>query len=213
MHRRTALSVSAAALIAAAPLLTACGSDAHPGAAAVVGGQRIEVSTVQAQVKDVRTAQAASPEADRLIKATGDLTRQKLHSLIFDQVVARVARDNGVTASRAEIQQARASFAQQSGGERPMAATLLQQQSVAPDEIDDVARRAVLMDKIATKLGATNSPEGQQKLTEAFSTASKALRIDVNPRFGAWDNERITLGTYSAPWVRQVREGAVEAGA
>jgi hypothetical protein len=213
LHRRTALSVSAAVLIAAAPLLTACGSDAHPGAAAVVGGQRIEVSSVQSEVKDVRTAQAASPQSAQLIKATGDLTRQKLHGMIFDRVVAKVARENGVTATRAEIQQARAAFVQQSGGEEQLAAALLQQQSVAPDQIDDVARRAVLMDKIAAKLGATNSPEGQQRLTEAFSRASKELRIDVNPRFGAWDNDKITLATYNAPWLRQMSGGAEAGGA
>ncbi|MEV7277966.1 SurA N-terminal domain-containing protein [Streptomyces sp. NPDC093111] len=204
MHRRTALSVSAVALLAAAPLLTACGSDAHPGAAAVVGGQRIEVSSLQAQVEDVRAAQQASPQSAQLIKETGDLSRRKLHSLIFDRVVDKVAAENGVTASRGEIQKARGDFARQSGGEQQMAAVLLQQQGVAPDQIDDVARRAVLMNKIAEKLGATDSPEGQKKLTEAFGRASKALRIDVNPRFGSWDDEKIQLAAYNAPWVRQI---------
>ncbi|MFI8966236.1 SurA N-terminal domain-containing protein [Streptomyces sp. NPDC053493] len=212
MHRRTALSVSAAALLAAAPLLTACGSDAHPGAAAVVGGQRIEVSSLQAQVADVRAAQQASPQAAQLIRETGDLSRQKLHGMIFDRVVDRVAADNGVDATRAEIQRTRADFARQSGGEEQLAAVLLQQQGVAPDRIDDVARRAVLMNKIAAKLGVTDGPEGQKKLTEAFSRASKALKIDVNPRYGAWDSEKIQLATYTAPWVRQISK-APAAGA
>ncbi|MFI8522491.1 SurA N-terminal domain-containing protein [Streptomyces sp. NPDC085481] len=204
MHRRTALSVSAAALLAAAPLLTACGSDAHPGAAAVVGGQRIEVSSLQAQVKDVRAAQQASPQSAQLIKETGDLSRQKLHTMIFDRVVDKVAEDNGISASRGEIQKTRADFARESGGEKQMADVLLQQQGVAPGRIDDVARRAVLMNKIAAKLGVTNTPEGQKKLTETFSQASKALKIDVNPRFGTWDDEKIQLATYTAPWVRQI---------
>ncbi|GAA2797584.1 SurA N-terminal domain-containing protein [Streptomyces showdoensis] len=204
MHRRTALSVSAVALLAAAPLLTACGSDAHPGAAAVVGGQRIEVSSLQAQVEDVRAAQQASPQSAQLIKETGDLNRRKLQGMIFDRVVDRVAADNGVTAGRGEIQRARNDFARQSGGEQQMAAVLLQQQGVAPGQIDDVARRAVLMNKIAEKLGVTNTPEGQKKLADAFGQASKALRIDVNPRYGSWDDEKIELGTYTAPWVRQI---------
>ncbi|MEU6976173.1 MULTISPECIES: SurA N-terminal domain-containing protein [unclassified Streptomyces] len=204
MHRRTALSVSAVALLAAAPLLTACGSDAHPGAAAVVGGQRIEVSSLQAQVEDVRAAQQASPQSVQLIKETGDLSRRKLHGMIFDRVVDKVAADNGVSASRGEIQKTRGDFARQSGGEQQMAAVLLQQQGVAPDQIDDVARRAVLMNKIAEKLGVTDTPEGQKKLTEAFGQASKALRIDVNPRFGSWDDDKIQLAAYTAPWVRQI---------
>ncbi|MEE1755914.1 SurA N-terminal domain-containing protein [Streptomyces sp. SP18CS02] len=205
MHRRrrTALS-AAAALLAAAPLLTACGSDAHPGAAAVIDGDRIEVAALQAQVKDVRTAQQASPQADQLIKATGDLNREKLNGMIFDRVVQRVADDLGVTASRKEVQETRRAAAEQSGGETQLAAMLLQQQGIAPDEIDAVVRRNVLMNKVAEKLGATSTPEGQQKLTEVFGAASKALRIDVNPRYGSWDNEKIQLGEYSAPWLRRL---------
>lgn len=72
MHRRrrTALVVSAAMLVAA-PLLSACGNQAHPGAAAVVGGDRIEVSTVQAQVAEVRTAQRESDQSVQLINSRG----------------------------------------------------------------------------------------------------------------------------------------------
>ncbi|MFF8832616.1 SurA N-terminal domain-containing protein [Streptomyces sp. NPDC015131] len=204
MHRRrrTALSVSAA-LIAAAPLLAACGSDTHPGAAAVVDGDRIEVSALQAQVRDVRTAQEASPQAQRLIEATGDLNREKLNGMIFDRVVERIAADQGVTVSRKEIQETRRAAAAQSGGEEQLAAMLLQQQGVAPDQIDDVVRRDVLMNKIAAKLGAANTPEGQRKLTEVFTTTSKALDIEVNPRYGTWDNDKIQLGEYSAPWLRK----------
>src|SRR4051812_14641554 len=59
LHRRTALSISAA-LLAAAPLLSACSGQARPGTAAVVGGERITTSALQAQVGDVRAAQNES---------------------------------------------------------------------------------------------------------------------------------------------------------
>src|SRR6478735_8349089 len=52
-RRRTALLLTAA-IAAAAPLLTACGNDAHPGAAAVVGGERITVSQLENRVDEVR---------------------------------------------------------------------------------------------------------------------------------------------------------------
>ncbi|SED22810.1 SurA N-terminal domain-containing protein [Streptomyces sp. TLI_105] len=214
MHRRTALTVSAA-LLAAAPLLTACGSDAHPGAAAVVGGERIEVSSLQAQVEDVRDAQAASPQSAQLVAATGDLGRRKLNVMIFDRVVDEVARDHGVTATRAELQQARTSFVRQAGGEDRLAAVLLQEQGVAPDQIDAFVRRNVLMNKIAQKLGVTESPEGQKKLTDVFSAASKELGIDVNPRYGRWDDAQVRLSDTTAPWLRQISQdpAAVPSGA
>ncbi|MDV9192443.1 SurA N-terminal domain-containing protein [Streptomyces sp. SR27] len=213
MHRRTALTVTAA-LLAAAPLLTACGSDAHPGAAAVVGGDRIDVSSLQAQVEDVRTAQDRSPQAAQLVQATGDLPRRKLNVMIFDKVVDKVAADNGVSATRADLQQTRTAFVRQSGGEERLAAVLLQEQGVAPGQIDDLVRRNVLMNKIAAKLGVTDSPEGQKKLTEVFSAASKSLGIDVNPRYGAWDDAQVRLTDTTAPWLRQLSQdpGAVPAG-
>ncbi|MFE0643668.1 SurA N-terminal domain-containing protein [Streptomyces sp. NPDC058877] len=213
MHRRTALTVSAA-LLAAAPLLTACGSDAHPGAAAVVGGERIDVSSLQAQVRDVRAAQAASPQSVQLVAATGDLSRRKLNVMIFDRVVDKVAADNGVTATRAELQETRTAFVRQSGGEDRLAAVLLQEQGVAPDQIDDFVRRNVLMNKIAEKLGITESAEGQKKLTDVFSAASKELAIDVNPRYGTWDDAQIRLSATTAPWLRQISQdpAAVPAG-
>ncbi|MEU2234292.1 MULTISPECIES: SurA N-terminal domain-containing protein [Streptomyces] len=216
MHRRTALTVSAA-LLAAAPLLTACGGDAHPGAAAVVGGERIEVSSLQAQVADVRAAQAASPQSAQLVAATGDLSRRKLNVMIFDRVVDKVARDNGVGATRAELQQTRTSFVRQAGGEDQLAAVLLQEQGVAPDQIDAFVRRNVLMNKIARKLGVTEDAEGQKKLTEVFSAASKDLAVDVNPRYGRWDDAQVRLDTTydGSPWLRQISQdpAAVPAGA
>ena len=65
MHRRrrTALLLTAA-IAAAAPLLTACGSDSHPGAAAVVGGQRITVAQLENRVNEVRTAQRTAVAND-----------------------------------------------------------------------------------------------------------------------------------------------------
>ncbi|MFI9115543.1 SurA N-terminal domain-containing protein [Streptomyces venezuelae] len=214
MHRRTALTVSAA-LLAAGPLLTACGGDAHPGAAAVVGGERIDVSSLQAQVEDVRAAQERSPQAAQLVQATGDLPRRKLNGMIFDRVVDKVAADNGVTATRAELQQTRTAFVRESGGEERLASVLLQEQGVAPGQIEDVVRRNVLMNKIAAKLGVTDSPEGQKKLTDVFSAASKSLAIDVNPRYGAWDDAQVRLADSTEPWLRQLSQepAAVPAGA
>lgn len=205
MHRRrrTALILSAA-LLCAAPLIAACGSDAHPGAAAIVGGERIEVATVQAQVKDSRTAQAKSAQAAQLIKESGQLGRAKLYYLIVDKVVQRAADDAGVKVSRKEIQDSRAALEKQVGGEEKVAAMYLQQRGAAPGEVDGVVRRDLLVNKIAMALGAGNNPEGQQKLNQAYTAAAKALHIEVNPRYGAWNDQKLELGDYKAPWITQV---------
>ncbi|MDX3851384.1 SurA N-terminal domain-containing protein [Streptomyces sp. AK02-01A] len=212
MHRRrrTALSVSVA-LLAAAPLLTACGSDAHPGAAAVVGGQRIEVSTLQAEVRDVRDAQDASPEAAQLIKNTGQLSQAKLNSMIFDRILQRAADDAGVRISRKEIQSTRQQAAAQSGGEKQFASMLLQQGALSSGQIDAAIRREVLLTKLAQAIGAnTTSPQGQQKVLAALTKTSEDLGIDVNPRYGSWDYKKVQLGEAKTPWITQVTRQAPE---
>lgn len=135
MHRRRRTALVLTAVIAAAsPALTACGSEAHPGAAAVVGGQRITVAQLQSRVNEVRTAQrsAVQNEAqyERAIATTGGLTRETLYGMVFDQVVHRAAQDAGVTVTRKDIQDMRTALAQQAGGAKALEATWLAQYGV-----------------------------------------------------------------------------------
>ncbi|MDQ0795953.1 SurA N-terminal domain-containing protein [Streptomyces sp. B1I3] len=206
MHRRrrTALALSAATLVAA-PLLSACGSEGHPGAAAMVGGDRIDVSTVQAQTADVRDAQQTSAQSAQLVKSSGQLSRVKLSGLIFGRVLDRAAKDAGVSVSRKEIQQTRTAAAAQTGGDEGLRSMMLEQRWVAPGQIDDSLRQEVQLPKLAQALGADlQSPAGVQKVGQALTKASKALHIDINPRYGTWDDEKVQLSTYKVPWITQV---------
>ncbi|MGW7023424.1 SurA N-terminal domain-containing protein [Streptomyces decoyicus] len=201
-RRRTALSVSAtAALLAAAPLLAACGSDAHPGAAAIVDGKRITVSQLQAKVKDVRAAQAKSPQGGQMIMNTGRLSLATLNGMIFDEVLARGAKDAGVTVTRRDVQRWRAEAEKQAGGAERLKAMWLQQ-GVAPDEIDSTVRNQLLLDGVARHLGADRGkPQGQQKLAQALAKTSRSMGIDVNPRFGKWDDHQVILGETKEAWI------------
>ncbi|MER6118607.1 hypothetical protein E6R60_36070 [Streptomyces sp. A0642] len=218
MHRRrrTALTLSAA-LLTAAPLLAACGSQAHPGAAAVVGGDRITVATVQGQVADVRKAQKASEQAAQITNQSGQLGRAKLHGLILDRVLDKATADAGVTVTRAEIQQMRQQAVAQYKGEDGLRAAVLQERWIAPGQIDAFLREQVQLTKLGQALGADPStPAGTKILGEALTKASKALKVDVNPRFGTWNNQQIQLAEYKAPWITQVTkpaQSAAEAGA
>ncbi|WP_329176279.1 SurA N-terminal domain-containing protein [Streptomyces decoyicus] len=201
-RRRTALSVSAtAALLAAAPLLAACGSDAHPGAAAIVDGKRITVSQLQAKVKDVRAAQAKSPQGGQMIMNTGRLSLATLNGMIFDEVLARGAKDAGVTVTRRDVQRWRAEAEKQAGGAERLKAMWLQQ-GVAPDEVDSTVRNQLLLDGVARHLGADRGkPQGQQKLAQALAKTSRSMGIDVNPRFGKWDDHQVILGETKEAWI------------
>ncbi|MFC9464544.1 SurA N-terminal domain-containing protein [Streptomyces coelicoflavus] len=208
MHRRSrrrpALLLTAA-IAAAAPLLTACGSDAHPGAAAVVGDQRITVAQLENRVDEVREAQRAAVPDDaqyqQVVARTGTLTRDTLHGMVLDRVLHRAAQDAGVTVSRKEVQGMRGDLEAQAGGPEQLETVWLQQYGVAPDRLDDNLRVQLEAQKLAQSLGTdTSRPEFWQALSEA----SKKLDVDLNPRYGAWDVQKSSRVDTRTPWVREV---------
>ncbi|WP_210588249.1 SurA N-terminal domain-containing protein [Streptomyces sp. GESEQ-35] len=206
MHRRrrTALLLSAA-IVTAAPLLTACGNDAHPGAAAVVGGQRITVSQLENRVSEVREAQRAvvpdEAQYEQAIAKTGSLTRDTLHGMVLDQVLHRAAQDAGVTVSRKEIQQMRGALEEQAGGAEALETTWLQQYGVPPERLDENLRLQLEAQKLAERLGTDTS---QPAFWTALSQASDELNVDLNPRYGTWDVEKSSRVDAETPWVREV---------
>ncbi|MFF4353171.1 SurA N-terminal domain-containing protein [Streptomyces sp. NPDC001530] len=215
MHRRrrTALVLSAA-IVAAAPLLTACGSDAHPGAAAVVGGQRITVAQLESRVKEVRAAQRAATKDEaqyqEVIARTGTLTRDTLHNMVLDRVLDRAAKNAGVAVTRKDTQQMRSAFEQQAGGAKGLETVWLQQYGVAPQRIDDSLRTEIEAQKLAATLGADmNTAEGKATFWKAMSAASKELHVDLNPRYGAWDVQKSGVDA-KTPWLREVTATATQ---
>ena len=206
MHRRrrTALRL-AAAIAAAAPLLTACGSDAHPGAAAVVGGQRITVAQLDNRVKEVRQAQRAAvaneEQYKQAVAQSGGLARQTLHTMVLDQVLHRAAQDAGLSVTTKEIQQMRAGLEQQVGGSKALETAWLQQYGVPPQRLDDNLRLQLEAQKLAQSLGTDT---GKPAFWNALSKASAELHVDLNPRYGTWDVQKSSRVDANTPWIREV---------
>ncbi|MCG7209955.1 MULTISPECIES: SurA N-terminal domain-containing protein [Streptomyces] len=215
MHRRrrTALVLSAA-IAAAAPLLTACGSGAHPGAAAVVGGQRITVSQLENRVNEVRQAQrAAVPDQaqyQQVLSATSSLTRDTLYNMVLDRVLHRAAQDAGVSASRKEVDEMRTRLQRQAGGAKALETAWLQKYGIAPARLDDNLRFQVEAGKLAQALGTDTS---QPAFWKALSQASEELHVDLNPRYGAWDVQKSSRVDARTPWVREVTSAGTQTSA
>ncbi|MFD3617667.1 SurA N-terminal domain-containing protein [Streptomyces sp. NPDC058676] len=205
MHRRRRTALLLSAAIAAAPLLTACGNDAHPGAAAVVGGQRITVSQLETRVSEVRAAQRAAVPDDaqyeQAIAKTGTLTRDTLHNMVLERVLQRAAEDAGVIVSRKEIQQMRSGLEQQTGGAEALEAAWLQQYGIAPERLDENLRLQLEAQKLATQLGTDT---GDPAFWNTLAKASKKLDVDLNPRYGSWDVNKSSRVDTKTPWLREV---------
>jgi outer membrane murein-binding lipoprotein Lpp len=203
-RRRTAFLLSAA-LVTAAPLLSACGNDAHPGAAAVVGGDRITVSQLENRVNEVRSAQQAATtgeaQYEQAIAKSGGLTRDTLHGMVLDRVLHQAAQDAGVTVTRKEVQSFRGELEKQAGDAKALEVAWLQQYGVAPERLDDNLRVQIEAQKLAAALGTDTS---QPAFWEALSKASKKMDVDLNPRYGDWDVEKSSRVDAKLPWLREV---------
>lgn len=205
MHRRRRTAFLLSAVIVAAPLLAACGNDAHPGAAAVVGGQRITVAQLESRVSEVRAAQRAAVTDDaqyaQAVAQTGTLARDTLHGMVLDKVLHRAAEDAGVTVSRREVQEMRAGLEQQAGGAQGLETAWLQQYGIPPQRLDENLRLQLEAQKLATGLGTNTS---QPAFWNALSKASKELDVDLNPRYGDWDAQKVARVDAKTPWVREI---------
>ncbi|MFB7246160.1 hypothetical protein CW362_19120 [Streptomyces populi] len=210
MHRRRRTAfVLSAAIVAAAPLLTGCGSDAHPGAAAVVGDSRITVAELQGRVDEVRSAQRAASKDDaqyaQVVASTGTLTRDTLHGLVLDRVLDRAAKNAGVTVTRKDTQQMRSALEQQAGGPQALETAWLSNYGVAPRRLDDSLRTEIEARKLASALGVDmNTTDGKAAFWKAMSAASEELHVDLNPRYGTWDVQKSSRVDARTPWVREV---------
>jgi hypothetical protein len=201
IRRRTALPATAvASTLLAAPLLAACGSAPHPGAAAVVDGKRITVSQLQAQVRDVTKAQSGSPNAQQLLSSSGRLSRNTLIRMIQFRVIERAGRKNGISLSRRDVQQARKAGEQQAGGPSRLSAMYLEQ-GIAPSQVDTAVRMDLTRNTLMQKLGTAG-------VNEVFAKTSKELHIDVNPRYGRWDDTQGTSVLTQEKWLHPAQAPA-----
>ncbi|NKI45023.1 hypothetical protein HFV08_28030 [Streptomyces sp. LD120] len=210
-RRRSALALSAA-LVAAAPLLAACGDDAHPGAAAVVGGERITVSQLENRVNEVREAQRSATgggaQYAEAVSKSGGLARDTLHTMVLDRVLHRAAADSGISVTRRETQRMREGLEKQAGGAKALEAGWLRQYGVAPARLDASLRTELEAQKLARGLGADmQTKEGQDVFWRHMSATSKKLDIDLNPRYGTWDAVNSKRTDAKTPWLREVSRG------
>ena len=150
-----------AGLLLAAVLMSGCNTS--PGAAALVGGDRISTDALQHEVDQALSLPNVQPS---LSGDRAGFTRSELARMVTNLIVAGAARDHHLTVSRADIDQQLGVFAQQAGGQ----AQLIQQaeQSGIPRaELPSFTRYYVLQQKLADQLIA-NIPVSQAELQAAY---------------------------------------------
>jgi parvulin-like peptidyl-prolyl isomerase len=156
--------------------VSAC-SPSHPGAAAIVGGERISVSQLQAAV--ARTV--ADPAAAAVASPTGDVTtlqRTTLSQLIEYSLVAETAREKNVTATPGDVATLLASAEKSLGGQSQLNSQL-EQDGVAVSNTTQFVQNLVLEQKLETALtksGSINEVHAAHILVASKSLADSILK-------------------------------------
>jgi len=169
------------------------------GAAAIVGDQRITVATLDTEVTNLSRYLKVHPSPVPLNPA--QQTQQTLSWLIRFQINEALAKQEGITVSAAQAEQAWDEiFKQAEANAKAQGITnvtpslILAANGIPPNLKDEVARYQSIDDQFAVKANGGTPPATQDaanaandQLNKARCTAAKGLNIQVNPQYGRLD--------------------------
>ena len=130
-------------------LLSGCGSGSvRPGAAALVGDERITVDTLQ----EVVDRGLADPQAEQALgQDRSAFQRQVLSRLVNREVLQAAAEQEGVTVDDGEVDDQLQDFAAQAGGEEALEAQAAQN-GISPEDLQPFLRDVVLQQELGDAL-------------------------------------------------------------
>jgi hypothetical protein len=180
------------------------------GSAAIVGNQRISVSTLNSEVMNLSQAAKQYPGVVTLTAA--EQTQATLTWLIRYQVNEKLASQQGITISPGQAAAALQSAyenakaaAEEQGVTNATLALILAASGIPPDTSAELGRYEAIADQYMKNVSGGSAPAAGSaaataagnKLTDAECLAAKALNIQVNPQYGQLDFSQLQV--VSAP--------------
>ena len=196
--RRRRVAALGAAGLGACAVLAAC-SPVQVGSAAIVGSQRITVSSLDTQVSNWQTA--AKPYASTIQIKSADAPAAVLSWLVRFAVQDQVAAANGISVTQAQSQAGLSSLsavAQQNGFSST--SQLLIANGVPPQLFPQVGQWDAQQTAYGLKANGGKAPTTTTEqnnvsaaVTKAQCTAAKSLNIQVSPQFGRLDYTQLSV--------------------
>jgi hypothetical protein len=207
--RRRHLAKLAVVLLGGCITLTACGP-VQLGSAAIVGGQRITLSTLATEVSELNQAYLAEKPKVQLGFPASQAPQEVLAWLIVFRVGDELGHVLGINLSPAQVQTSLASLSSEI---KQSTGSSLQSEAVAhgvpPNLIStQFATYEAIQTALTTKLSQGQTSTSAQQQVEAElgryqCLAAKTLNIKISPQFGRLNYSQFTIvpvaNTLSAP--------------
>ncbi len=174
-----------ALVVATGLLLTGC---SNVDAALTMGDTKITTAELQATA-DLILAERSKVDTSQMQLDTGEvLLRNQLNFQLLLAGFSEIANELDIRVTSSEIAGRRAEIVEQVGGAEALPAALVSA-SIAPGDFDGYIRAMLTTQKLTEALIQTGVPEAdtQTRVQQLFVAKVNELKVEVNPRYGAWD--------------------------
>jgi FKBP-type peptidyl-prolyl cis-trans isomerase (trigger factor) len=162
--------------------------------AATVGEQEIALSDLQSQVDSILAERELVDTSQMQLVEGEELTRNQLSFMISNLVINAIADEEKIQVTKSDIDSYRIEVIQNIGGEAALPTTLVNAQ-IAPETLEDVLRRDLILRRISDAASQTGADESMvsQIIRKMVTDKATELGIVVNPRYGTWDKENFAI--------------------
>lgn len=174
-----------ALVVATGLLLTGC---SNVDAALTMGDTKITTAELQATTELI-LAERSKVDTSQMQLDTGELLlRNQLNFQLLLAGFSEIAKELDIRVTSSEIAGRRAEIVEQVGGAEALPAALVSA-SIAPGDFDGYIRAMLITQKLTQALIQTGVPEAdtQTRVQQLFVAKVNELKVEVNPRYGAWD--------------------------
>jgi hypothetical protein len=165
--------------------LTGCGKVEN---AATIGKIAITQSSAQKIVDEVLAERAKIDTTQMQLQTGSALNRAQLRFTIVTTLFDEIAKELKLTITSTELETAKADLIKQSGGKTALATNLVAAE-IAPSNFDRYVRAIITSNKIQEALIASGTAEADvsTRISELVNAKAAELLININPRYGKWD--------------------------
>ncbi|MGA0118968.1 MAG: SurA N-terminal domain-containing protein [Candidatus Nanopelagicaceae bacterium] len=180
-----------AALASLALFLTGC---SQMNSAATVGDVEITLEALQSQVDSILAKREEVDTSQMQLESGEALTRNQLSFMISNILIDEIAKDVEIEIANSELEAYRIEIYQNIGGEE-MLPSVLVNAAIAPESLDAVLRRDLILQKISAAASEAGSDDAAiNQLIEGLVTEkANNLKIVINPRYGVWDSNSFAV--------------------